>query len=346
MSPGGSMSALRALAVAVIAFGAVAGARADGSGSGSGSAIVIPITPDLAAPEVKAVASPSRVELGQHFQLFVTATYGDGVEVNLAEPVALGASFEVARRVSHDSRGADGKHVREWQLDVIAWDVGDLEVPPIEVTFTIGGRAGQVATAPVPVKVIGLIGDTDDAKLLRPDLPPVALGAHGWLWQVVTGYPLVIPLAVALLLAAWMVLRARRRRRRHLRALVAGIAGAPARLDMTTERALERLLALERSGVLDRDAERKAGYAEMVTIVRELLAERHRLATADLTTSELLAALAAVASDAERDALATWLAACDLVKYGGSRASAQDAAAALAGARALIVAAGGDREAA
>lgn len=340
------MSAVRALWIAAFVFGAVAGARADGSGSGAGSAIVIPITPDLAAPQVKAVASPTQVELGQHFELFVTATYGDGVEVSLGEPVSLGASFEVARRVSHDSRRPDGAHVREWQLDVIAWDVGELEVPPVAVTFTAAGRAGQVATAPVPVKVVGLIGDTGDPKLLRPDLPPVALAAHGWLWQLVIGHPVVIPIAVALLLAAWLVLRARLRRRRHLRALVAGVAGAPARLDMTAERALERLLALERSGKLDRDAERKAGYAEMVTVVRELLAERHRIATADLTTSELLAALEAVASDAERTAVATWLAACDLVKYGGSRATRDDAAAALAGARALVVAAGARREAA
>ena len=61
---------------------------------------------------------------------------------------------------------------------------------------------------------------------------------------------------------------------------------------MTGERALERLLAIEQSGVLDRDDERKAGYAEMVDVIRDYLGARYRVATHDLTTAELMRALA------------------------------------------------------
>ena len=342
-------AAARALVLAAIALGAAGGARAAGgppTGPAGSGAIVIPMTPELAAPDVKAAASPSQLELGRRFTLFVTATYGDGVEVNLREPVDLGASFEIAGRVSHDSRAADGRHVRQWQLSVIAWDTGDLEVPPVAVTFTAAGHAAQVETQPVPVRVVGLVADTGDPKQLRPDARPVALAARGWLWRLVVGHPLVIPVLVALLVALWMALRARRRRRRHVRALVAGVAAAPARLDMTAERALERLLALERSGALGRDADRKAGYAEMSEVLREFVGEHFGIATLDRTTSELLAALAAVASAPQHEALAAWLAQCDLVKYGAARPTAQDATSALAGARALIVGAGARGEAA
>ena len=64
---------------------------------------------------------------------------------------------------------------------------------------------------------------------------------------------------------------------------------------MTSERALERLLAIERSGVLDRDDDRKGGYAEMVEVIREYLGARYRVATLDLTTRELLRRLERVA---------------------------------------------------
>ena len=53
---------------------------------------------------------------------------------------------------------------------------------------------------------------------------------------------------------------------------------------MTSERALQQLLEIERIGVLDRDDDRKAGYAEMVDVIREYLGARYRVATLDLTT--------------------------------------------------------------
>jgi hypothetical protein len=46
----------------------------------------------LGAPEVSAVASPTAVRLGEPFVLFVTATFGGDVRVNLPEPLALGAA--------------------------------------------------------------------------------------------------------------------------------------------------------------------------------------------------------------------------------------------------------------
>ena len=45
---------------------------------------------------------------------------------------------------------------------------------------------------------------------------------------------------------------------------------------MTSERALERLLAIEQSGVLARDRERKTGYADMALVIRDYLGARFR----------------------------------------------------------------------
>jgi hypothetical protein len=166
---------------------------------------------------------------------------------------------------------------------------------------------------------------------MRGNAPPVRLQASDWTWIYVGGGVFVV-VAGAL---TYVVLR--RRRRNHVRTLVGGLAPRAQRLDMTSERALERLLAIEQSGVLARDDDRKTGYADMVSVIRDYLAARYRFPTAELTTSELMRGLAKRASAADAMLVEAWLARCDLVKYGGVRATQGQALETLAGAREVVM---------
>jgi hypothetical protein len=319
----------------------LASGSASGSGAGSGSAgapkpIVIIIPPDVTPPDVRAAASPSLVRLGDRFTLFITATYGGDVEVNLREPIEIGGDLEVVRKSSENRKTADGKKIREWQVEIIAWDVGKFQIPPLAVTFTSQGKAGQVATNAVPLEVTGVLGDmVDDPKLVRGDAPPVRLMSRDWFWAYVgAGAGAVLAALIAFL---WI----RRRRRRPVRSLIGTlvVASAPQarRLDMTSERALERLLSIERSGVLDRDDDRKGGYAEMVDVIRDYTGARYRVITQDQTTRELMRALAKVAPADECVQIEGWLERCDIVKYGGFQATAADAHGTLDAARTLVM---------
>lgn len=287
---------------------------------------------DANAPEVNASASPTNVRLGGRFTVFITATFIDGVEVNLVEPLELGPAFEVRKKLTEDRPRADGKRTREWQLDVLAWDLGDLGIAPITITYTIGGKVGQVQTNVIRLRVDGVLGDVvDDPKALREMHPPTELVARDWFWLWVaagTGG------ALGLLLAALWI---RSRRRKHTIRLTGGVVAAPRRIDMTGERALEALLAIHGSGVLDRDDDRKAGYAQLVDVIRDYLGARYRVATRDLTSSELMRRLRPVAPEEERAMIDSWLARCDVVKYGGLQASAIEAHGVLDDARALVV---------
>jgi hypothetical protein len=306
---------------------------AGSAGAGSGSARILQLPTDIAAPQVSAAASPTEVRLGGKLTVFLTATYGEGVEVNIREPIELGAALEVTRKVSEDRRAADGRRVREWQLEVIAWELGDLGVPPIAVTYTAFGRAGQVRSNGLRLRVTGILGEeVDDPKVLRDPAPPTELLRRDWFWLwIAAGGAAAVALVVGFLI--W-----RRRRRRRAVRLVAGAVLAPRRMVGPRARALERLLAIEKSGVLDRDLDRKAGYTEMVEVIREYLAARYRVQIADLTTRELLQQLARGATDEERALVEGWLERCDIVKYGGLRATQDDAGATLDDARALVVA--------
>lgn len=292
---------------------------------------------EAGAPEVNAAAYPTVVKLGAHFTLYVTATFAAGVEVNLREPLDLGPVFEIRRRLSEDRRGGDGRTTREWQLDVLAWELGDLRIAPIAVTFTAFGHAGQIETNAVPLKITGVLGDAegdgaDERAMMRGLALPAGLTARDWLW---IGLAAAGAAGLAMTAAAWWFTR--RRHRRSLR-LVGGAIAPPWRIDMTGERALERLLEIERSGVLDRDADRKVGYAWMVEVIRGYLAARYRTQIHDLTSSELIVRLDRHASPDDVELVRGWLAGCDLVKYGGLRATPAEAGKVLDDARALIVA--------
>ena len=325
---------MRGLSVIVVAI-AVASAHAQpGSGSGSGPKI-IQVPTDVDAPTVTAAASPSQVKLGERFTLFVTATRAAGIEVNLREPIDVGGGFEVRQKSGGaDREDADGRVVREWQIELFAWELGDLEVPPVAVTFTANGRAGQVATNATPVRVVGVLGESDDPKLMRGDAPPVELSSISWV-------RMVIAVAIVAVLAALVYWRVRARMRRS-QIIASASASFPAarniRIDTPSQRALARLLAIERSGALDRDDDRKQGYADMVDVIREYVGARYRVATLDLTTLELRRALAPVAPTDELARIDAWLERCDIVKYGGYRATSGDAGGVLADARALVLA--------
>jgi hypothetical protein len=83
--------------------------------------------------------------------------------------------------------------------------------------------------------------------------------------------------------------------------------------------------------------ERRRGYHDMIGVIREYVGVRYRVTTLDRTTAELIRALASVAPEDEHARIDAWLARCDLVRYGGFRASADEAFAVLADARALVV---------
>lgn len=313
--------------------GSAAGSGSAGSAAGSGSgARIIQLPMDVNAPAVNAAASPTTVRIGGKFTVFITATFAEGVEVNLREPIELGSIFEVTRKLSQDKPAGDGRRTREWQLEVIAWELGDLVMPPIPITYTAFGNVGEVPTNAIRLMVVGVLGELiDDPKAMRADAAPTDIIVRDWFWLYVGGGVLVG--LVALFVTIWIV---RKRRRKTVR-LVGAFGVRPRRIDMTSERALERLLAIERSGVLDRDDDRKEGYGQMVEVIRDYLGARYRVATLDLTSSELVRALRDVAPPPELGLVEKWLDTCDLVKYGGLKTGAAGARQTLEDARALVV---------
>jgi hypothetical protein len=367
----------RAIVIALLMIAAPAVAQQPGTGTGTGPAAgsgpsvdVDPLV--IAQPEVTAFASPSALRLGQQTTLVVTATYGAGVQVNLPDPLVLGDAFEAGHRETIDRVRTDGRRVREWQIRVYVWELGDLQIPPMQVTFTAGGRAAVVSTREIPLRVDATLADADDPKLMHGLAAPVSLWRRAWaiVFYIVAG----LMFAIAALLLLRRVRRKRRARARKLvppRIVEAPIAATRAqidgdedvdaddephretpppppvfvppppvittrprrKLDRIAEEALARLRAIETSGRLDTD--RRAAYREMVEVIRDYLGARFGIDAPELTTRELCQALTFRSADAAGLTRA-WLAECDLVKYANRTATGDEARGILDGACWLV----------
>jgi hypothetical protein len=208
-------------------------------------------------------------------------------------------------------------------------------IPGITVTYTVQGKVGQVQTNAVRLRVDGVLGDVvDDPKALRGAHPPTALVSRDWFW-------LWVGAAIGALLGGlggYVWLSSFKRKQRTVK-LTGGIMAIPRKkIDMTAEKALAALQKIKDSGVLDREADRKRGYTEMVDVIRDYIGARYHVASRDLTSLELIRNLKAVAPDEERAMVESWLERCDRVKYGAYRASTGQANTVLDDARGLIVA--------
>lgn len=327
----------------------------------------------IGKPQVSASAAPTELRLGDKLTLFVEVVFDEHVTVSVPAGLDLAPAFDELKRSSVDERRSDGTRKRTYQIQLQAWELGDVTLPPIQVTYSVGGDSSWVVTNEVPLRIVGSIDAIDDPNALLPETPPLPLVRRNWLW-VYLGAALATIAVVALV--AWVVAR-RRRRRQPLRparvladdaalpvaeAVPTDAAVAPAALKAAdaapprppvvrwlatgpltdaARRALAALDALERAGTLRTD--QPAGYRTMVGIVRTYLLAEFALPSHHRTSGELVAALRrAPIAAAGLDGVAAWLRAADLVKFAAA-VDADDGAAALAEARRLIVAIAGAR---
>lgn len=319
---------LRALACALWLGASPGSPLAQGGGSDAGhrdggpTAIEVPI--EAMAPTVEAAAERGEALLGAAFTVFVTAHAGVGISVALREPVNLGSAFEVRRKLASVRTRGDGSHDYEWQLEVVAWEVGDLTLPPIAIVFEAHGQTGTTATAPAPVRIVGTL---DEASTTPRELaPPRELTRSRPAWPLLAAAALPI-----VVLIAWI--RWRRRRRPVGAGAAAALRPRGPRLS-AYQQAQQRLDELERSRALT--VRQKEGYVELAAVLYELVGALGPFGVADLTSGELVQRMKRspdVASAAA--AMERWLGTIDRVRYDAYVADEAQTALALAGAREL-----------
>lgn len=321
----------RALTLALLVLGAGDDPAAGPAAGGGGAAAAA----DPDAPTVGASLDRTEAHLGDRLTLTVSAVAKAGVAITLPQKLDLG-SLEVLDRSNADQGGrdlGDGRRSHRFVLGVAAYDVGELSVPAIELSYiNPRGEVRSARTEPIPLRILGVVPTEESQPQAQPARPPrSALVEDKRVIQALR----VAGLALAGALAVFIAYRLLRRALKRLRPAIA----APIPRRPPEEVALEKLRALGAAGDYAADGFRPFYFA-LSEIVREYLGARYGFDSLELTTTELMEALDRHASRPAaplRD-IEQLLASCDLVKFAKAGSTQAEASAALGSAEALVLA--------
>ena len=259
------------------------------------------------APTVSARLDRNEAHVGDAVELRIAAVHRTDVTVNLPAHPELGKLTLLGISQSQkDLR--NGRKQTEFVLRVAAYELGDLEVPAVDVVAVGPDRSVYaIATGPLPLRIRSLLANQPDPQP-KPEAPPVRVMERD-LRLVWLGAGIV---AAGLIAAATLWIR----RRLAARARRARPAAPPEPPHVV---ALRRLAELRASDLLERgDAEEF--YLRLSLAVRDYLGGRYGFDALDMTTFEIRGALQrAQAPGLGLAEVEGFLSGCDLVKFARER---------------------------
>ena len=270
-------------------------------------ALGVPSGAQTGAPAISSTVEPAQLAVGDRTRLGIVVEHAAGASVTWPEPESLGP-FEVLERRVDEPRVEGDRAQSTVELVLTAFELGDLEVPAIEVDVVgADGNVVTLATGPVPVAVasVGLDEGGDIRAIKGPlDIPLSVLALVPWL------VGLVLPAAFAY----WLWRRFRGRGRAD--SLAPSEPPRPAHAI-----AYEALRTLEDERLPER-GEIKTFHIRASDIVRAYVEGRFGVDALEMTTGEVLDALRG--REVDETVLLDFrrlLERCDLVKFARDRPS-------------------------
>ena len=154
----------------------------------------------------------ARISVGDRIALAVIVDAEPGYLVSDPTIAREIGSFEVVQTqaVQKTTRGSQVRYI--FRYAITAWTVGDLVLPSIAVPYLgPNGLSGTVQTGETPIKVVTVVGaseDTADIKPLKPQLEiPEAVWARAA--RIAVGLLAAVAVAGIAALAFWLILRRR-----------------------------------------------------------------------------------------------------------------------------------------
>jgi hypothetical protein len=269
------------------------------------------------APTVSARLDRGEAHVGDVARMQVTVIHRKDVAVNLPPHPELGKFSLLGVDQAHKDL-AGGRTQTDFVLRLAAYELGDLEVPVVQVVATgPDGAIQAIPVGPLPLRIASLLANTPDAqpkaaaapvRVMERDLRSV------WVAAIVAGAALVVAATL------WLRRRLVEGRRR---------ARPPAPPEPAHIVALRRLADLRDSGLLERGEVGK--FYELLSLaVRDYLGGRYGFDALDMTSLEIGGALVRAQPAAPAPAeVEGFLSACDLVKFARHRPDADVARGAL-----------------
>jgi len=311
-------AALLSLAAAPGAAGAEDGGAGPGAADAGAAAAATPaglVDPD--APTAALRADKTEAHVGDPIRVSVVTVAKAGVPVNLPGTFDLGPFTLLGRDDTVEQNLGDGRIRREFVLRVAAYEPGEVQLPPIDVTYL--GARGEVKTVRaggLAIKIASLIANEPEPAL-KDAATPVSVMEENRI-PLYVGVALLAA-GVGALISFFVVRKLRARRGER--------PGPPPR--PAHEIALERLDRLGALGFLE-NADNRPFYFAISEVIRDYLGARYGFDSLELTTDELIAELRRHAGrELILGEIQGWLSACDLVKFAKVSPSASESRGAL-----------------
>jgi hypothetical protein len=242
---------------------------------------------DTDTPTVGASLDRTEAHVGDRLTLTISAVAKSGITVTLPKELSLG-KLEILDRETTDKLGrdlGDGRRSHKFVLGLSAYEVGELEVPPIAITWkSVSGEEHTMTTDPLQLTIQALVADDEPKPEVQPLKPPRSAMVEDKRIKAALKWGGIGLGSLLLLYVAWRV-AARLMRKRHVAQVEAEAAAGPKR--PPDEVAMEKLRALRAAGNFSH-LEYRPFYFAVAEVVRAYLGARYGFDSLELTTSELL----------------------------------------------------------
>lgn len=261
--------------------------------------------------------SPQVAAVGQPLTMSVTVTHPPGLVWEPRSAARRHGPFDIDQIRGPETslpvgeEGAGGSATTAWAFTLTAFELGELEVPPLELRYAPAGGSGEaevrsVTTAPQTVVIEAQVTDPNArAADIRTgfSLPP-----SGGLVRIALAAAAVAALGA---LVWWL-------RRRRPRPRPAPAAPAPRRPEPPRRPAYERYME-ELEALLGRGLPQAGRFKEfhilLAEIVKRYLGETFAFDAVDRTSAEVMEDLRRLARPTLGKETAVFLRQCDLVKF-------------------------------
>lgn len=248
-------------------------------------------------PAIRAAVDRHNVTIGDHIIYSIIVTVPKGVEAgfpSFAKDNKIGI-FEIKDRGVRAKNGFFGKKTITGWYDLVAYETGKFDIPPVAVKYRAGpdGKQNTAATQAVPITVNSVLPKNTVITDIKDIKGPLSYFEINRLFVSL----------ILLLLAAISLLIYLRRRMRRLP------------LKLPHETALEELEAIRASLLKTGDV--KDFYVRISDCIRHYIERSFAVKASEMTTEEFLNSLrtSPALTMEQKDLLKGFLNACDLVKF-------------------------------
>ncbi|MCR4440078.1 MAG: BatD family protein [bacterium] len=272
------------------------------------------LAPAQAAITVESKVDRATIYIGDRIVYTVAVKRTADVVVEMPSLGANLGMFEI-RDYAVQEPSKQGDLITEQTEYVIStFETGDFEIPPLTIRYYTSADTTRRELCTEPIKITVLSLNPDQAGDIRDIKPPLEIPRD---WRRLLRHVGIGALALLLLAAAVLAFI----RYRKGKGLLPRREKPPR---PAHEVALEELDALVGSGLLER-GETKQFYSALSEIVRRYIEGRFYVAALEMTTGEVLQAMAeAAVGSAERELLRELLELSDLVKFAKYLPSVQE----------------------